>query len=117
MQGGLIRSCHDLSEGGLATALAEMAFAGDLGADLTELRGDTLPDEAMLFSETTTRFVIEVKPDNATAVQELFADLPLTPLGRTVKEPRLRITAASGEWVVWANLAELKEAWQKPLRW
>jgi phosphoribosylformylglycinamidine synthase len=38
-------------------------------------------------------------------------------LGRTVKEPRLRIVGASGEWVVWANLADLKEAWQRPLRW
>jgi phosphoribosylformylglycinamidine synthase subunit PurSL len=117
LQRGLIRSCHDLSEGGLATALAEMAFAGGLGADIAELRGSSLPDEVALFSESTTRFVIEVTPANAAAIQELFADLPLTPLGRTVKEPRLRIVGASGEWVVWTNLAELKEAWQKPLRW
>src|SRR5207244_1046780 len=34
---GLVRSCHDLSEGGLAVAAAEMAFAGGIGADLTEL--------------------------------------------------------------------------------
>ena len=89
MQRGLIRSCHDLSEGGLATALAEMAFAGGLGADVTELRGGTLADDVALFSESTTRFVIETTPATATAVQELFADLPLTPLGRTVKELRL----------------------------
>jgi phosphoribosylformylglycinamidine (FGAM) synthase-like enzyme len=117
IQSGLIRACHDLSEGGLATALAEMAFAGGIGADVTELRGGPLPDEATLFSESTTRFVVEVKPENAAAMQELFAGLPLTPLGRTVKEPRLRIVGAKGEWVVWTNLAELKEAWQKPLRW
>ncbi len=117
MQRGLIRSCHDLSEGGLATALAEMAFAGGVGADVTELRGNPLPDEVMLFSESTTRFVIETTATNAAAVQALFAGLPLTPLGRTVKEPRLRIVGANGEWVVWTNLAELKEAWQKPLRW
>ena len=117
MQRGLIRSCHDLSEGGLATALAEMAFAGGIGADVTELRGGSLPDEVMLFSESTTRFVIETAAANAAAVQELFAELPLTPLGQTVKEPRLRIVGTSGEWVVWTNLMELKEAWQKPLRW
>ena len=117
IQRGVIRACHDLSEGGLATSLAEMAFAGGLGADVTELRGGTLPDEATLFSESTTRFVIEVTPANAATVQELFAGLPLTPLGHTVKEPRLRIAGAKGEWVVWTNLTELKEAWQKPLRW
>ena len=33
-----------------------------------------------------------------------------------MKEPRLRIAGANGEWLVWAKLAELKEAWQKPLR-
>jgi phosphoribosylformylglycinamidine synthase len=51
------------------------------------------------------------------AVQEVFAGLPLVPLGRRVKEPRLRIVGASGQWVVWAYLADVKEAWQKPLRW
>ena len=38
-------------------------------------------------------------------------------VGTTVKEPRLRIAGASGEWLIWVKLAELKEAWQKPLRW
>jgi len=117
MRHGLIRACHDLSEGGLAAAMAEMAFAGGVGADVTELRGGALPNDVALFSESTTRFVVEATPANAAAVQEVFAGLPLAPLGRTVKEPRLRIVGASGEWVVWANLADLKEAWQKPLRW
>jgi hypothetical protein len=53
----------------------------------------------------------------AAGAREVFAGLPLAQLGRTVKGPRLRIVGASGEWVVWANLADLKEAWQKPLRW
>jgi phosphoribosylformylglycinamidine synthase len=34
-----------------------------------------------------------------------------------VKEQRLRIAGAGGEWLVWSSLADLKEAWQKPLRW
>jgi hypothetical protein len=41
----------------------------------------------------------------------------LQQVGQTVKEPRLRIAGTGGEWVVWAPLADLKEAWQKPLRW
>jgi phosphoribosylformylglycinamidine synthase len=112
----LLRSCHDASEGGLAAALAEMAFAGGVGADVTSI-GSGLPDEVLLFSESTTRFVIEVKPEHAAVFEALFAGLPLTRLGVTVKEPRLRIAGASGEWVVWASLDQLKEAWQKPLRW
>jgi phosphoribosylformylglycinamidine synthase subunit PurSL len=118
---GLICSCHDLSEGGLAVALAEMAFAGNVGADVTGLKdlagAEGLSDEARLFSESPTRFVVEVKPGNTEAFRKCFAGLPLTALGRTVAEPRLRIAGSNGEWLMWAKLAELKEAWQKPLRW
>jgi phosphoribosylformylglycinamidine synthase len=115
---GLVRACHDLSEGGLAVALAEMAFAGGVGADVTGLgAAGALPDEVLLFSESATRFVIEVAPANLAVVRESFGDVPLTEIGKTVKEPRLRIAGSNGEWLVWAQLADLKEAWQKPLRW
>jgi phosphoribosylformylglycinamidine synthase len=116
----LVRACHDLSEGGLAVAVAEMAFAGGIGADLTEVRSPFAQesDESLLFSESATRFAVEVKPDNAAAFQECFGDeLPLHRVGRTCKEQRLRIAGADGVWVVWAQLADLKEAWQRPLRW
>jgi phosphoribosylformylglycinamidine synthase len=120
IQQGLIRACHDLSEGGLAVAVAEMAFAGGIGADLTNLRGiaDKETDEVLLFSESTTRFVVEVAPANAAAFTEcLGSEVPAVQIGQTVPQPRLRITGVAGEWVVWAQLADLKEAWQKPLRW
>jgi len=119
MTRSLVRACHDLSEGGLAVALAEMAFAGGMGADVTELPkavpGAT--DAVALFSESPTRFVLEVKAENAGAVEGCFAGLPLARIGKTVKEQRLRIAGGNGEWIIWSNLAELKEAWQKPLRW
>jgi phosphoribosylformylglycinamidine synthase len=116
---GLVRSCHDLSEGGLAVALAEMAFAGGLGADVTGLK-QVAPGEldmVALFSESPTRFIVEVAPDRASAFEQVLgADIPLVRLGQTVKEERLRIAGSNGEWLVWTTLAELKEAWQKPLR-
>jgi phosphoribosylformylglycinamidine synthase len=115
---GQVRSCHDLSEGGLAVAAAEMAFAGGVGADLSDTgKIDALSDVVRLFSESPTRFLIEVRPDQADAFAKRFGGLPLVKIGQTVKEPRLRIAGASGEWLVWANLAELREAWQKPLKW
>jgi phosphoribosylformylglycinamidine synthase len=113
---GLVRSCHDLSEGGLAVAAAEMAFAGNVGADLTE-PATGLSDEARLFGESPSRFLVEVSPANVGAFTACFHGLPLAFVGKTVAEPRLRIVGTTGEWVVWASLAELKEAWQKPLRW
>ena len=71
----------------------------------------------LLFAESTTRFAVEVQPDKAGAFEAALADVPLMKLGQTVKEPRLRIAGASGEWVVWAQLADLKEAWQRPMRY
>jgi phosphoribosylformylglycinamidine synthase len=116
---GLVRSCHDVSDGGLAVAVAEMAFAGGVGADVTDPgRGFRLEsDEYLLFSESTTRFILEVTPANATALKECLGDVPLTRLGQTCTEPRLRIAGTTGEWIVWSELAALKESWQKPLRW
>ena len=116
---GLVRACHDLSEGGLAVAIAEMAFAGGIGADLTGLSSlaPGQSDAVLLFSESTTRFLLEVLPAHAAALRECLAELPLFPVGQTVAQPRLRLAGLSGEWVIWASLAELKEAWQKPLRW
>jgi len=117
---GLVRSCHDLSEGGLAVAVAEMAFAGDVGVDITDLPsiGQELSLEVVLFSESTTRFVVETTPANAQALREcLGSDIPVAQIGTTCKEPRLRIADANGEWILWAKLMDLKEAWQKPLRW
>jgi phosphoribosylformylglycinamidine synthase len=114
---GLVRSCHDLSEGGLAVAVAEMAFAGGVGADVTNMPGEGLQDETKLFSESTTRFLIEAKPEHADRLRNGFAGLPFTRIGTTTAEPRLRVAGANGEWLIWAKLADLKEAWQKPLRW
>jgi phosphoribosylformylglycinamidine synthase len=117
IQQGLIRSCHDLSEGGLAVAAAEMAFSGNIGADI--LRPPdlaNLTDEAVLFSESPTRFLLEVSAENSTRLEAHFGDLPLHRIGTTCKQPRLRITGRNGEWIVWTPLDQLKEAWQKPLR-
>ena len=117
IRAGHIRACHDLSEGGLAVAAAEMAFAGEVGLDLTRLPGEAFPDTTRLFAESPTRFLLEVPPEHVAAVTTLFDGLPLEHIGVTVAEPRFRVAGASGEWLIWASLAELKEAWQKPLRW
>ena len=97
-------------------AVAEMCFAGGIGADITGLPGD-ISDEAKLFAESPTRFLVEVKPEHASAFEARFAGVPVARVGSTVSDPRLRIASANGEWLVWVKLAALKEAWQKPLRW
>ncbi|MCI0458346.1 MAG: AIR synthase-related protein [Gemmataceae bacterium] len=120
IQRGLVRACHDLSEGGLAVAVAEMAFAGGVGADVNDLGGreSRLSDAVLLFSESPTRFLLEVHQAHVQQLRDCFeVEVPLRHVGQTLKEPRLRIAGSDGEWVVWAQLADLKEAWQRPLRW
>jgi phosphoribosylformylglycinamidine synthase II len=112
---GLVRSCHDLSEGGLAVAAAEMAFAGGFGADITGGPAAPEGDDVWLFSESATRWLVEVEPDKVAAFEACFAALPVRKVGTTTAEPRLRIAGAGGEWVIWAPLVELKAAWQSAM--
>jgi phosphoribosylformylglycinamidine synthase len=112
---GLVRSCHDLSEGGLAVAGAEMAFAGGIGADLSGVGKHA--DDVNLFGEGPTRFLLEVQPQRAEPLRKVLGPIPFLEVGKTVKEPRLRIAGAGGEWIVWLSLQQMKEAWQKPLAW
>ena len=70
MRAGLVVACHDVSEGGLAVALAEMCIAGRLGAHV-----DTLPHEnpaTALFSESSGRLVVEVRPRSVDAFMKIM---------------------------------------------
>jgi phosphoribosylformylglycinamidine synthase len=118
VQLGLLCSCHDLSEGGLAVALAEMAFSGGFGADITRLPGQATEDDVVrLFAESNSRFILEVVPEKTAAVERLFQDLPLFRIGTTCQEPRLQIGSKPGQPLISLSLTQLKEAWQQPLRW
>jgi phosphoribosylformylglycinamidine synthase II len=117
---GDVRSCHDLSEGGLAVALAEMAFAGGLGVDVQiGSVGDGLAPEVALFSESNTRFVLEVPADKADAVSLVFskAGVRIAKLGSVTAKANVVIRSADQKTLVERPCVELKEIWQKPLRW
>jgi len=120
---GYIRSCHDLSEGGLAAALAEMCLAGGWGARL-EVAGiasgaeNGMDDEIILFSESNTRFLIEGPKDRADDLVSLFSSIPCQAIGTVTDESVLQIFGRkAGEPIISVPIADLKEAWQKPLRW
>lgn len=63
IQGGMVRSAHDLSEGGLAVALAESCISGGIGAEV-ELES-SLRADVTLFSETQSRIVLSTAPAQA----------------------------------------------------
>jgi phosphoribosylformylglycinamidine synthase len=116
IKSGSVRACHDLSEGGLAAAIAEMCFAGGIGAEI-ELNkvpvSATLPPVQLLFSESNTRFLCEVQPKHAAAFESNLQGVPHACVGRTQHDPLLRIRdMASGTLLIDANIATLKSAWK-----
>jgi len=118
---GLVVACHDCSEGGLAVALAEMAFAGGLGieADLRGLpmSGDCSRTDAQLFSESNSRYVVEIEPQNYDAFAKLMLNLPFGQIGKVKEKRTLVIRAKDGKAVIDADLDSLKKAWQKTFDW
>ncbi|MHC4854783.1 MAG: phosphoribosylformylglycinamidine synthase subunit PurL [Planctomycetota bacterium] len=121
MKHGLIQSCHDCSEGGLATALAEMAFAGGYGIE-ADLRGlpvsdDCVKTEAMLFSESNSRYLVEVQPENFDAFAKLMLNTPFGQVGEVISDKKLVVCDKSQKTVIDADVESLKNAWQQPLKW
>jgi phosphoribosylformylglycinamidine (FGAM) synthase-like enzyme len=117
----LIVSCHDCSEGGLAVALAEMAFAGGLGIE-ADLRGlpkskDCSRTEAQLFSESNSRYIIEIEPENFDAFAKLMLNLPFGQVGKVTEEKALIIKTEDGKNVIEADIDLLKRSWQKTFDW
>ena len=115
---GLVASCHDCSDGGLAVALAEVAFAGDLGlsVDLARVpaRGIRRNDE-LLFSESQSRFVVTVSPRSAAAFERIMNGSEFARVGRVTPEKTLKIRGLKGNTVVSEDIALLKAVWQRPL--
>ncbi len=92
---GLVRACHDVAQGGLAVALAEMLFGSDLGlcADITELAGSASRADLEVFSESNGRFVVEVDAGSEEAFVRAMEGVALTRLGELDAERRLTITS------------------------
>jgi len=119
IEAGAVRSCHDLSEGGLAVAAAEMAFAGAVGValDLSACpAGNGVPTPALLFAEDAGRFLVEVAPDQYDAFLRIVQDCPVGQVGRVTDTGRV-VIAADGADVVDVSIAEAKAAWQKTFAW
>ena len=117
---GLVRSCHDCSDGGLGVALAESAFSGGLGMDIDARlapREGAMRTDYLLFSESQSRFVATVAPESAGAFEACFKGCAFGRIGAVRPDGRLEITGLAGGKAVSADIAELKQAWQKTLQW
>ncbi len=114
---GYIRACHDISEGGLAVAAAEMAFAGDWGMDLDLSKVvSSFPrpqDAAILFSESPSRFVVEV-PEIARQGFESLLGAYASRIGRVTKSKKfvVRSGGKSKTVLIREPLDKLQKAWE-----
>ncbi len=119
VEAGLVASCHDLSDGGLGVALAEKAFAGGYGirTDLAAVKTEgTLRPDLLLFSESQSRLLVTVDRQKQTDFESLFAGTDCSLIGEVVDTPSLVVSGDGGRILIDKGLAELKEAWQAPLR-
>jgi phosphoribosylformylglycinamidine synthase len=120
---GLVRSCHDLSEGGLAVAAAEMALAGLHGAslnlarvglkDVHGLHGAALT-VTRLFSETASRFLVEVTPEQLGAFERYMREHGVEEVfrvGQVTNNSRLSIQSGGNEFID-VDINELQAAWK-----
>ena len=119
----LVISAHDLSEGGLAVAAAEMAFAGHCGASIDlakvpaadDLRDDDRRDAVLLFSESHSRYLLEVTPADIAALSETLDGVPHAVVGAVDDSDALVVRGSSGAARIDASLTRLRESWQAPL--
>jgi phosphoribosylformylglycinamidine synthase len=115
---GLIKSCHDLSEGGLAVATAEMAFAAGYGLELDLSKVPTKElerNDFVLFSESNSRFLLEISEKDRKKFEALMKGKGCALIGKVTKDEKLLIQGLNREIVVNASLSELRIAWKKTL--
>jgi phosphoribosylformylglycinamidine synthase len=127
ISGGLVRACHDLSEGGLAVAAAEMAFSGGLGvwigldnvsSPLWKMEDESAMEPLLLFSESNSRFLCEVAVEQAAKFESLFGGIDIGRIGEVRDDGRMRVYGNSSRSpLIDADIDELKAAWQATFRW
>jgi len=116
---GLIVSAHDLSEGGLGVALAEMSFGkwgSSLSLDELPVKGNDMQRaDYRLFAESNARFVVEVQKKDERRFCTLMRGIPLGKLGCVTKTPMLTISYQKKP-IINMSTATLKKTWQKPMQ-
>ena len=102
-------------------AVAEMAFAGGLGANI---RLEHVPlgepvdrDDFVLFSESNSRFIVEVSPENEEEFEKTMGDTRWAVIGEVTASGMLEVYGQGSRKVVNKSISDLKEAWQSPIRW
>jgi phosphoribosylformylglycinamidine synthase len=109
-----MRAAHDVGDGGLAVTLAEMCIGGDLGATVdVEDAAPRLAWDLALFSESPSRWVVEVEKKQAKAFENAMAPVPTRRIGE-VGGPALVVQRGAGN-LIDLKVRELRKAWSEPM--
>jgi len=118
IQRGIIASCHDCSDGGLAVALAETSIAGLLGMNidltLVPYQGKSR-DDYILFSETASRFIITIRPEARRELEKIMAGNIIGKVGSVTGDDMFEVAGISGQPIIREPISALRNAWQKTL--
>jgi phosphoribosylformylglycinamidine synthase len=125
---GLILAVHDCSEGGFAVAAAEMAFSGGLGMRLFlsevpykaqyPIRNmQYARNDFILFSESNSRFVVEIEKKNQKTFERILKGLPFGLVGSVSKTKEFKVYGLGNKICIKTNIDDLKKAWKEPLKW
>ena len=107
LDSGLITACHDLSDGGLAVAVAEMALAGRVGAALNRPNGD-IPAHAFFFGEDQARYIVTATEPDKVIDLAVSAGVPAAAIGTTGGE---KLTFGADDTISLAALRTASEEW------
>ncbi len=116
IKGGHVSAVHDLSEGGVLLAAAEMALGGRLGATIdlgaVPFEGAGRTDVAVAFSESLTRWLVEVAPSQEADFLAALAGQPIARVGEVSVDPSLVVRGVGGEVVVRVGVDAITHAWR-----
>ena len=116
---GLVRSCHDCSEGGIGVAAAEMAFSGGYGMSLNLTNvptGEKITyDDFLLFSESNSRFLVEIEPEHRDAFERHMDGVPIGCIGVVLDSVDFIVNGLANKRVIKTSIEKLKSSWQTPL--
>lgn len=113
-----VRSCHDISQGGMAVCLAEMSFANGLGAEISLQDVGSSSSQGIieqLFSESNSRFLIEVQKGEEDKFDKMMKGFPINKLG-SVRRDQLTILDKNAKKIIALKTKECYESWLDAFR-
>ena len=112
---GYVKACHDISEGGLAVAAAEMAFSSRYGmeVDLRKVPVDGISrNDFVLFSESNSRFLVEVSQDDKEKFEEMMKGISYGKIGKVTGLNILEVIGLNGQKIISRSTDSLRNAWK-----